>query len=72
LRDEVKSGKVKIQVVVDDQVIDIPVREIRLPWTISWGESDIKQISDQDLFYGIDRGERMSLPTRTDPLAKRP
>jgi hypothetical protein len=70
LRDEVKSGRVKLQVDLDGEIVDIPVQEIRLPWTVSLDNSVPAKMLAQDLFYGIDNGRRTSIPTPTDPLVR--
>lgn len=70
LRDEVKAGKVKIQVVLDREIIDIPAKKITFPWAVSLGSQTPEKMSAQDLFYGIDSGRRTSIPMPTDPLVK--
>ena len=70
LRDEVKSGKVKVQVDIDGEMIAIPVREMRFPWAVSLDDGVQAKMLPQDMFYGIDHGSRTSIPTPRDPLVK--
>lgn len=70
LRDEVKAAKVKIQVDLDGEIINIPASQIRFPWAVSVGSQTIEKTSAQDLFYGIDNGSRTAFPTQSDPLVK--
>lgn len=70
LREEVKAGKVKIQVDLDGEIINIPAKQIRFPWAVSLGDQSLEKTSAQDLFYGIDNGSRTSIPTPNDPLVK--
>lgn len=71
LRDEVKNGKVKIQVNLDGQIIDVPVENIKFPWPVSLSQYSIEKTVPQDLFYGIDNGLRTGIPTPDDPLLQK-
>jgi hypothetical protein len=68
LRDEAKAGRVKLRVDLDGELINVPVREIKFPWAVSLSEAALREMSPQDLFYGIDRGERENLPRGKDSL----
>lgn len=71
LRDEVRSGKVKIQANIDGEIVDIPPSNIRLPWPVSLEDGEQEKMLPQKLFYGIDdSGNRMAAPTPVDPLVK--
>jgi len=76
LRDDVKTGKVKVQANVDGEIIDIPLERISFPWAVSlnasFGDEMLTSMSDQELFYGIDRGRRTALPSSRDPLVVEP
>lgn len=68
LRDEVKAGRVKIRMQIDNDVVDVPIKNIQHPRT--WAGTFVEQAINQDLFYGIDNGRRVGVPTPTDPLVK--
>jgi hypothetical protein len=68
LRDEVKSGRVKVRIDLDGDLINIPVREMTFPWAVSLEKSSVDEMSPQDLFYGIDRGARDNVLRGHDPL----
>ena len=70
LRDELKSGKVKMQANLDDQIMDIAARDIRFPWAVSLSDDAVTKMLPQDLFYGIDNGNREAVPSKTDSLVK--
>lgn len=70
LRDEVKTGGVKFIVDIDGELVSIPVKEIKFPWAVSLNETYIDKGLSQDLYYGIDRGNRTAIPTTNDPLVK--
>jgi hypothetical protein len=72
LRNEVVAGKVKIQVNLDGEVIDISPKNIKLPWSVSLDDREPQKMITQNLFYGIDNsGNRMAYPTPNDPLVKK-
>jgi hypothetical protein len=70
LREEVKTGKVQLQVDLDGELVVIPVKEMRFPWAVSLDSEAVGRELAQDLFYGIDNGSRTSAPTPNDSLVK--
>ncbi len=68
LRGEVTSGKVKIRVRIDGELIDIPVSRIKPPQL--WPDFLVEKRLNEELFYGIDEGIRTRLPSRADALVK--
>lgn len=72
LRNELKAGKVKIQVDMDGEILDIPVRNINFPWAVSLMDGTQSRAIPEDLFYGVENGgELNSLPSTENPLVEK-
>lgn len=68
LRDEVKSGKLILRADIDGEIIDIPTKNIKLPWSVPFEDQQLENRSLPDLFNGIDDGLRNTPGSATDPL----
>ncbi len=70
-REEVKSGRVKVEAALDDELIDIPPKAISNPWAVPLSEEYAARALDQELFNGIqDGGLRSAHPSENDPLVE--
>jgi hypothetical protein len=58
-----------MRVKLDDEIIDIPARHIKQPET--WPDFLLDKTLPQDLFYRIDHGQRMDVPSEKDPLDRK-